>query len=88
VDHKNVDRNKIRAFFGHDQFDRFGFENFQSLDRAGLQGRVLSASYMPMADHPNYPAMLGSVDRLFERFKSDRHVRIDYDTDVYVGQIS
>ncbi|MCG8606695.1 class I SAM-dependent methyltransferase [bacterium] len=87
VDHKNVDQKKIRAFFEHDCFEKFVFKNSQSLDLDGLQGRVLSASYMPMHGHPDYPAMVGGLHRLFERFECGGQVRIDYETLVYAGQL-
>ena len=34
------------------------FENYQFLDYPGLQGRLLSTSYAPLDDHPNYNHMI------------------------------
>jgi len=63
------------------------FPNEQPLSRVGLRGRLLSSSYSPGPHHPDREPMLEALDLLFERHQTDGSVRIDYDTEVYYGQL-
>lgn len=62
------------------------FLNRQRVDFDGLLGRTLSASYMPQADHPRYPAMVAALRAIIERFGPRGHVDIDYETVAFVGR--
>jgi len=61
-------------------------QNPQILDRAGLTGRILSASYMPQPGHPSYGAMLQAIERLFEQHQSGGGVRMEQEMWMYYGQ--
>ncbi|MFW9825831.1 MAG: SAM-dependent methyltransferase, partial [Candidatus Thorarchaeota archaeon] len=61
--------------------------NYQDLDFAGLKGRLLSVSYIPLKGHPNYEKMLNELQILFHSNEQAGKVRIDYDTEVYYGQL-
>lgn len=61
------------------------FANCQELDWAGLRGRLLSSSFMPPADHPTAPAMLGELRTLFDRHASGGTVCLEYETRLFVG---
>ena len=76
----------IEQFFSGD-FETARLENCQRFDLAGLRGRLLSASYAPKAGHPNHPPMLQAVDELFRKYARDGNVRIEYDTNLYFGQL-
>jgi SAM-dependent methyltransferase len=77
----------LRGFFGG-AYRAARFDNFQALDFEGLRGRVLSASYMPLPGHERFDAMLAALDRLFDARQEGGKVIIEYDTNVYYGQIS
>ena len=64
---------------------RFSFT--QRFDYEGLEGRLLSSSYAPQRDHPNYEAMLRDLRVVFERNQSDGKVNFDYETEVYYGRL-
>jgi SAM-dependent methyltransferase len=87
VDHRNIDEAKIRSFFAPSQFQYRQLDNRQTLDCTGLIGRLASSSYMPSEDHPRYTAMLAAAQRLFEQYAKSDGVEIDYDLELYFGQL-
>lgn len=62
------------------------FENYQDLDRAGLRGRILSASYMPSEHEAGAAEMLEALDAMHASCAVDGMVRIEYETNVYIDQ--
>lgn len=88
VNHRNVeaDPDTIPAFFGG-SYQVARFDNLYTHDFEGLKGRALSSSYIPGPDHPNYPAMLDALRRLFDRYQENGVVEIEYDTRMFYGQL-
>lgn len=88
VKHQNAETDgRIPQFFGGQQFEVRTFDNRQVCDLAGLIGRTTSASYMPAADHPRYPAAIHALKALCECHARDGAVVLEYDTRVYVGSM-
>ncbi|MGD1029629.1 MAG: class I SAM-dependent methyltransferase [Opitutaceae bacterium] len=86
VHHENIRAmEEFDAFFGRGNWQRHSFGNFQVLDRIGLRGRMLSASYAPKPGHPAYESMIAALDELFERCQSNGTVRMDYNTELFLG---
>jgi SAM-dependent methyltransferase len=88
VDHKRVDNEAIRLFFGSDQFKIRVFENMQVLDFEGTKGRLLSSSYVPESGQPTYALMLEELRSLFYSHQLEGKVTFEYDTRVYYGHLS
>jgi hypothetical protein len=44
-------------------------------------------SYMPAADHPDYPAMLSALRRLFDEHAVDGLIAMSYETEIYAGRL-
>lgn len=89
VNHKNTqDKTIFDAFFGNTSWNEKSFYNFQDLDFDGLKGRVLSASYMPDEDHPDYDYMLYCLKKIFQRYQEKGTVKLDYDTKIYYAQLT
>lgn len=88
VDHKQVDETVLRSFFGPAGFQSQTLDNQQVFDFESLKGRVLSASYVPEAGHPNYEPMLAGLRVVFEANQIGGRVRFDYATRVYFGRLS
>jgi SAM-dependent methyltransferase len=63
------------------------FEYKQTFDYAGLEGRLLSSSYVPQKDHPSYGAMLRELRRIFNQHQVNGSVSFDYDTRIHFGQL-
>lgn len=86
VRHENV-TGEIAQFFAPEAFQLKTLENFQHFDFNALKGRVLSSSYTPERDHPNFDGMLGALEELFNAHKSDGIVSFEYETRVYYGRL-
>ena len=70
---------------GSQPFAVRSFYNSQRCDREALRGRALSASYMPAPDDPRYPAMIETLETIFEQYAQDGEVVLEYETRIYVG---
>ena len=66
VRHNNIDDAALSRFFGSADYRTARFPNHQTLNRAGLQARVLSSSYMPHPEHPRHAPMLAELARIFD----------------------
>lgn len=58
----------------------------QVLDLEGLTGRLLSCSYMPEADDPARGPALRAIEAMFREHQVDGRVRLEYDTELYIGR--
>ncbi len=86
VDHRNIDQKSIEAFFAPAYVILKVFYNYQDFDFNGLEGRLLSSSYMPTKDKPGYEAMSADLRTLFGRYQENGMIRINYDTKVFAGK--
>jgi SAM-dependent methyltransferase len=80
-------KNSLPDFFGPSGFKKAQFDNPQLFDRAGLTGRILSASYMPHRGHPTYPPMLGAIDNLYDGYQQGGKVRMEQETVMFYGRL-
>jgi SAM-dependent methyltransferase len=88
VDHKFVaDAPALQRFFAPGSYTLFTYPNNQILDYDGLVGRLQSTSYVPAPGDPNYEAMRARARTLFESYAEEGKVRIDYTTQVFLGQL-
>ncbi len=88
VDHRNVDAEAIAAFFAPQPFTLRKFESRQVFDFDGVKGRLLSSSYTPEPNHPNYRPMLDALQATFHRYQADGKVSFDYLTLLYFGHLA
>ncbi len=88
VAERHVDQEKMAAFFAPGKFSDEHFKNEQLFDFAGLKGRLLSSSYSPKEDHPNYPPMMAELERIFAAHEEYGYVRLEYDTQVSYGRLA
>ena len=75
-------------FFGNEAWERRAFDNFQVLDWEGLKGRLLSSSYAPKEGDPRHLPMLEELKLLFNRCQSRGSIRMDYETELYLGKFT
>lgn len=87
VNHKNISRETLAAFFKEGGLREARFTNRQLFDFEGLRGRLLSSSYAPLPGHPNYEPMMTELRNLFDRNQQDGNVFFDYETEVFWGEI-
>lgn len=77
----------VKEFFDPAPFEERVFEMRQEFDYAGVEGRLLSSSYAPGAEHPNHAPMLRELRRIFDAHAIAGRATFDYKTRVYFGQL-
>lgn len=77
----------MEEFFGTDNFQHEQLPNFQEFDFHGLAGRVRSSSYAPKEGHMNFAPMIAALRELFDANQESGKVRMEYTTQVYLGQL-
>ncbi|HYW74927.1 MAG TPA: class I SAM-dependent methyltransferase [Pyrinomonadaceae bacterium] len=82
-----IDMCDIDSFFSPKQYRRARFPYRQTFDFEGFKGRLLSASYAPQPNEPNYPEMIAELQGIFEANEKDGKVDFDYETAIYYGQL-
>lgn len=90
INHRNaqtLDRQAITTFFGQAAWRLHTLPNSQSFDYEGLQGRLLSSSYAPLAGHPNHEPMLQRLREIFAEHQEQGKVRFEYETQIYFGPL-
>jgi SAM-dependent methyltransferase len=88
VKHSNASGpERIADFFAEGSLVEVHYDTHQLVDLDRLRGRLMSASYAPKRDHPNYEPMMAELDHIFERFQVGGRVRFAYDTVVFAGRI-
>lgn len=87
VDHRNITEADLGAFFGG-AYAHCRSDNYQRLDESGLMGRILSCSYVPGEGEPGYGELLEAVHKLYREHGHDDGVVIEYDTQLYLGQLA
>jgi len=87
IRHDHIEADALQTFFGTPGYSLRGFPNAQLLTGEALLGRLLSSSYAPGPAHPRHNDMVQALSDIFERFQQDGHVKIAYQTQVYVGTL-
>jgi len=84
--HETVSDGTLKDFFrGGYRFRTF--PNSQELDQDGLRRRAISASYLPKPTEPGYDPMIARLDVLFREHQLAGRVRLEYETQLYLGLI-
>jgi SAM-dependent methyltransferase len=79
---------EINQFFDPAPYQERVFDMYQEFDYAGVEGRLLSSSYAPGPDHPQHPAMLQELRRIFDAHARNGRATFEYKTRVYFGKVS
>jgi hypothetical protein len=77
-----------QEFFAGKKYQERVFQHWQEFDFAGLKGRLLSSSYCPLQEHPNYAPMLQELERIFRAHAQQDKVRFEYDTRMFFSQLN
>lgn len=62
--------------------------NYQDLDYPALEQRLLSSSYVPQLGDERCAPMLAKLRQIFDRHQQGGRIRMEYDTKLYLGQLS
>ncbi|MDQ1590490.1 MAG: hypothetical protein QOG71_1117 [Pyrinomonadaceae bacterium] len=82
----NPGRELMQEFFPRG-YGEWSFAHEQVLDYEALRGRWLSASYVPLAGHPNHEPLFDALRRAFDAHQRDGQVCIEYETVLYYGRL-
>lgn len=85
---QHMGRKRLAAFFAPSPMQSAVFENAQSFDYAGLEGRILSSSYMPQPGQPRFEEMQAAARKLFAETQREGAVTMVHDCVVCWGQIT
>ena len=73
--------------FFHGGYKMFEIPNYQNLDLDGILGRYFSASYALGPDDPEYGNAVESLKQLFRKFQKNGYATMEYETQVFIGQM-
>jgi SAM-dependent methyltransferase len=78
----------VNEFFDPLPYQERTFAMRQEFDYAGIEGRLLSSSYAPGPDHPQYPPMLRDLRRVFDAHAVSGRAIFEYKTRLYFGRLT
>lgn len=87
VKQQHVGRKRLAQFFAPSEMRCAVFANGQPLTPEALEGRTLSASYMPQPGHARFPEMKTALEHLFRENAHEGVVTMRYDCVVCYGRI-
>lgn len=87
VQSKHMTEEKLAGFFAPSAMRSAVLPNYQDLTLEGLEGRVVSSSYMPQEGYAKYPAMMSAIAELFARYAKNGVVRMEYECVVGWGRL-
>jgi SAM-dependent methyltransferase len=76
----------VNEFFDPLPYEERTFAMRQEFDYAGIEGRLLSSSYAPGPEHPQYPPMLRELRRVFDAHAVCGQATFEYKTRLYFGR--
>jgi len=78
---------EFSVFYGHSNWRLARIPNRQSLDEAGLRGRIESSSWSPLPGAEGYQPMMSEISKLFLKYALDGRVTIEYETTIYYSKL-
>lgn len=84
---QHMGRRRLAAFFAPEAMQCATFENAQNFDYAGLEGRILSSSYMPQPGQPRFEEMQVAARKLFDETQHEGAVTMVHDCVVCWGRV-
>jgi len=87
INHKNISKEQIDAFYFPSQCKVETFLNQQIFDFEGLRGRLESSSYIPNSGASNYDGMIDELEVLFQSYQENNLVMIHYEMKLYYGRL-
>ena len=79
-------RTDLNAFFGSTPEKRV-FDNPQVNDFDTLKGSLLSCSYAPLPDHPDYAALNDAIRDWFDTYQQDGLIHSQCHTNLFFGSL-
>lgn len=86
INHELIDDAAISEFYSPCDVRKKIFNHRHKLDYQGLEGRLLSSSYIPL-EGEKFEKMIGELKSIFDKNNSDGSVFMDYETILYFGKL-
>ncbi|HMQ69886.1 MAG TPA: class I SAM-dependent methyltransferase [Ignavibacteria bacterium] len=86
INHTNVDDQVIGKFFSPLEFKKKSIRHVHPLDYAGLEGRLLSSSYIPL-EGDSFEIMIKELKDMFVKYSENDKVEMEYQTNLYYGKM-
>jgi len=87
TNHYKINDEQIREFYGSSKVNVYECTNHQILDFDGLKGRLLSSSYSPKENDPNYQPVITALKVLFDKYQVNDQVTMEYKTKMYYSRM-
>lgn len=87
VAHRGLEPGELDLLFGARGAELRTLPNRQELDRQGLEGRLLSASYVPAPGQPGHDEMMRDLRALFREHEAGGRVTFQYETRAFLGTV-
>ena len=78
----------VHEFFDPVPYQEREFPMRQEFDYAGVEGRLLSSSYVPGPEHPRHAPMLVELRRIFDACAVKGRAAFEYKTRLYFGRLT
>lgn len=88
INHINITPKLIAEFFSPNRVEKHEIENIQTVDYDGLEGRLMSCSYVPNYGEEGHEAMLTDLRMLYEQFEVNGKLDFIYLTRMYYGLLA
>lgn len=87
TNHYRITYDQIVDFYGSSEVKIFTCAYHQMFDFDGLKGRLLSSSYTPKVNEPNYLPLISALKALFDKYQINGQVKFEYKTQMYYGKM-
>lgn len=84
---RELQGHELDQFFAPNTCKSAHFDFQQVFDYQGLEGRLLSSSFVPEPGHRDYEPMLESLREVFAAYQQDGKVTFAYETEMFYGQL-
>lgn len=87
INHSNVNDDIITKFYSPGSFKKKYFRHVHTLEYKGLEGRLLSSSYIPLKG-VEFQKMMLELKTIFEEYNDNGIVGMEYETILYYGKFN
>lgn len=87
VVHRNIDEQVLRTFYEPFPYHVEHFHNHQLFDFEGILGRYLSSSYAYTERDKQFEPAKKALRLLFEKHVDNNQIKMEYQTNIYYGQL-
>ncbi|MEM6830334.1 MAG: methyltransferase domain-containing protein, partial [Bacteroidota bacterium] len=87
VVHRNMDEKVFTAFYEPFSYEIKCLSNDQLFDFEGMLGRYQSSSYAYQEGDASFPQAKEALMRLFDKHAQDGTIKMEYQTNMYYGQL-